>query len=377
MVKEMADACRKEGLKFGFYHSLWDKHDPRCDTRASGFSADAYNRFIVDQLTELLTNYGEATEIWFDGAGTRGSEDWNGIFDLIDKFQPRALISMCGYGIRWCGNESAFGDATEWNVQPVYPEQEANRWTAWHRNVLIPKKSNKVASDLESLRGKPLFWFPVECNTAFLRPWHFVEGERPKTLEVMIQKYYKSIGSGGVLILGIAPDKTGLIPADQANRLREFRQWIDESFKTNLLQDAVFTAGTSARGIGPENLGHGQSTRYWMAEGGVTKAEITATLPRAVEFNNVVLEEYIEIGQRIAGFTVDVWDGSNWSTVTRGTTIGRKRVLPFPPVRGSKIRLVLSDCRDTPALRFFGLYMAPHLPPIDLIAGRAGQTSLC
>lgn len=368
MVKEMADACRKEGLRFGVYHSLWDKHDPRCNARTAGFSAEAYNRFVVDQLTELLTDYGEITEIWFDGAGTNGREDWNGIFNLIDRFQPRSLISMCGYGIRWCGNESAFGDATEWNVQPVYPEQEANQWVRWHYNVLIPKKANKVASDLESLRGKPLFWFPVECNTAFLRPWHFVAGEPPKTLEVMIQKYYRSIGSGGVLILGIAPDKTGLIPEDQAQRLREFRQWIDESFKTNLFQGAAFKADTTARGMGPEDLARSRSTRYWMAENGATKAEITATLPRAVEFNNVVLEEHIAIGQRIAAFTVDVWDGANWNIVARGTTVGRKRVIPLSPVRGSRIRLVLSECRDSPALRFFGLYMVHQTPPIELIA---------
>jgi len=376
MVKEMADACRKEGLKFGIYHSLWDKHDPRCNTQASTFSAEAYNRFIVDQLTELLTNYGEITEIWFDGAGTRGREDWDGIFDLIDKFQPRALISMCGYGIRWCGNEAATGDATEWNVQPIYPEQETHRWTAYHRNVLIPKKADKTANDLESLRGKPLFWFPVECNTAFLRPWHFVAGEPPKSLTTMIEKYYSSIAAGGVLILGIAPDKTGLIPDDQAQRLREFRRWIDEAFKTNLLQDAVFTATTSAGGMGPEHLRGKQAGRYWMAGSGATKAEITASLVRTVEFNNVVLAEHIEIGQRVAGFTVEVWDGSTWNTAARGTTIGRKRVIPFPAVRGSKIRLTLSDCRDTPALRFLGLYMAPQMPPIKPLADADRSPSL-
>ena len=87
-----------------------------------------------------------------------------------------------------------------------------------------------------------------------------------------------------------------------------------------------------------------------------------------LEFNNIVLEEYIEIGQRVAGFTVDVWDGSNWSTAARGTTIGRKRVLPLSPVRGSKLRLVLSDCRDTPAIRFVGLYMAKELPQITPLA---------
>ncbi|MEO8593741.1 MAG: alpha-L-fucosidase [Candidatus Solibacter sp.] len=368
MVKEMADACRKEGLKFGIYHSLWDQHDPRCNTRVPTFSAEAYNRFIVDQLTELFTNYGEITELWFDGAGTRGREDWDGIFDLINNLQPRALVSMCGYGIRWCGNEAATGDATEWNVQPIYPDQDAHRWTAWHRNVLIPKKADKTANDLEALRGKPLFWFPVECNTAYLRPWHFVAGQPPKTLPVMIEKYYSSIGAGGVLILGIAPDKTGLIPDDQAQGLHEFRQWIDAAFKTNLLENAAFTASTSARGTGPEYLRGKQPGRYWMAGSGATKAEITASLPREVEFNNIVLEEHIEIGQRVAAFTVDVWDGSSWNTAARGTTIGRRRVLPLVPVRGSKIRLTLSDCRDTPALRLFGLYMAQQLPPIKPLA---------
>ena len=142
----------------------------------------------------------------------------------------------------------------------------------------------------------------------------------------MIEKYYRSIGSGGVLILESRPDKTGLIPDDQAQRLHEFRRWIDEAFKTNLLQDAAFTATTSARGSGPEHLGREETGRYWMAASGATKAEIIATLPRAVEFNNIVLEEHIEIGQRVAGFTVDVWDGSNWNTAARGTTIGRRRV---------------------------------------------------
>ena len=214
MVREIADACRAGGLKLALYISLWDQHDPRCDHPRQGpekmtlAQRQTYQAYVEQQLRETLVPYGEISELWFDGAGSNGAEDWNRIYELVHRYQPKCLVAMCGFGVRWCGNESAIGDAVNWNVLPMLPELRQQRWVPFHYDQLISKHLPVLTDDLAQLRGQELFFIPQECDTRILTGgWHWDGVGEPRSLETLVNAYYASIGSGGVLIIiGVASE---------------------------------------------------------------------------------------------------------------------------------------------------------------------------
>lgn len=365
MLKEMAEACRTGGLKLGLYISLWDEYDPRCDHPRLGaekmtpLQRQTYQDYIEKQLDETLRSYGEISELWFDGAGTNGAEDWNRIFEIVHRYQPKCLISMCGFGIRWCGNESAVGDAVNWNVLPLLPELSQLQWVPYHFDQLISKHLPTVTDDLTSLQGKELFFIPQECNTRVLNGgWHWDGLGEPRSLEFLVNTYYASIGSGGVLILSPAPDPSGVFPDRQTERLVELRNWIDESFRDNLLTGARLSVTGAQEGYNAGQLLLKDQNKPCFAINGTTALSITAEFPKPTTFNNLVVKEFLENGQRISSFALDAWQEGKWTTVLEGRTVGQKRVLPFSEVTSDKVRFRITDARDQPALRFLGLYQA-------------------
>ena len=184
----------------------------------------------------------------------------------------------------------------------------------------------------------------------------------PRPLEFFINTYYASIGSGANLILSPAPDPTGAFNAKQLDRLVELRKWIDGSFKENLLQGAKLTIAGGEKRYQPERLLNGQRNHPCFALKGTKNLSLVAEFPTPQTFNNLLIEEFLEAGQRISAFALDAWKAGKWTTVTEGRTIGHKRILPFSEVTTSKIRFRILDARDQPALRFIGLYKAlPYL----------------
>jgi hypothetical protein len=123
---------------------------------------------VEQQLMETLIPYGEISELWFDGAGSNGAEDWNRIFEIVHHFQPKCLVAMCGFGARWCGNESAVGDAVNWNTLPLLPELRKHDWVPYHFGQLISKKLPTVTDNPENLKGQDLFFIPQEGDTRVL-----------------------------------------------------------------------------------------------------------------------------------------------------------------------------------------------------------------
>lgn len=365
MVREIADACREGGLKLGLYISLWDEHDPRCDhprkaaDQVSPERRQVYQEYIEEQLRETLIPYGEISELWFDGAGSTGAEDWNRIYELIHRYQPRCLVAMCGFGARWCGNESAIGDAVNWNVLPMLPELRQLRWVPFHYDQLISKHLPAITDDPDALRGQELFFIPQECDTRVLEGgWHWDGEGVPRPLETLVNAYYASIGSGAVLIISPSPDPTGVFPAAQAERLGALRRWIDDSFRDNVLCGAKMTLTGGQAGYKAEQLLRAERDRPCLAREGATNLTLEAELPKTATFNNLVVEEFLEPGQRISAFALDAWQGGRWTTVAEGRTIGHKRVLPFGDVTADKVRFRVTEARDLPALRFLGLYRA-------------------
>ncbi|MGB4647995.1 MAG: alpha-L-fucosidase, partial [Acetivibrionales bacterium] len=230
IVKEVSDACRKAGIKFGVYLSPWDRNNP-----AYG-SGKPYDDYFVNQLTELLTNYGEIFSVWFDGAcgeGINGKKqvyDWERYYEVVRKLQPNACISVCGPDIRWCGNEAGYTRKSEWSVVPARTRETeliADKSQKEDNESFRQREISASDQDLgsrEILRDETdLIWYPAEVNTSIRPGWfyHEEEDDKVRPLEELINIYLNSVGGNATFLLNIPPTKDGLFHENDVKRLKE------------------------------------------------------------------------------------------------------------------------------------------------------------
>jgi alpha-L-fucosidase len=348
LVWEVAEACREAGLKLGIYLSPWDRHEP------SYGDSSRYNEHYQNQLTELLTNYGPIHEVWFDGAcgegpnGKRQVYDFDAYVALIRKLQPEAVIfSDAGPDIRWVGNERGYAGETNWSML--------------HRDRFYPGAPHYRELPEGHLDGT--HWVPAECDVSIRPGWfyHASQDDQVKSVKELLDIYYGSVGRNGVLLLNVPPDRRGLIHENDVARLAEFRSVIDETFRTNLAAGKAASADNVRAGgkaHSADQVVDGDRGTYWITEEGVTQAAITLDLGEAVTFDRILIQERIELGQRVKAFAVETWDGQDWRPVAEGTTIGYKRLLRVDSVTTSRVRLVIGDSRAAPAICEFGLFKA-------------------
>ena len=343
VVEEVAEACRKAGLKFGVYLSPWDRHEP-------SYGSDAYNEHYKNQLRELLTNYGEITEVWWDGAcgegpsGKRQVYDWDGYTKVVRQLQPKAVIFGMGPDVRWVGNESGLARESEWSV--------------------LPKKGpgDQTAKDLGDrkylLGAKELVWYPAECDVSIRPGWfyHANQDGKVKSLKQLLDIYYRSVGRNAVLLLNVPPDRRGLLHENDVARLRQLRAALNETFKTNLAAGKSAKASSAAGDHTADKAVDGSAATYWTPAAGTTTGWLEVDLGGPVAFDRAMVQEAITTGQRVEQFVLEAWDGQAWQEITKATTIGYKRLLRFPQVTASRVRLVILDSRDTPTIRQFGLF---------------------
>lgn len=361
VVREVADACLKEGLKLGLYCSPWDRHE-----KTYGDSP-AYNQFFCNQLRELLSNYGTVTEVWFDGAcgegpnGKRQVYDWDSYYQVIRELQPNALIFGCGPDIRWVGNESGVGRETEWSALPMTQDVVDRNWAA-HQNTFVNGSGVEFAQKVaESLQKCPMMWYPAECDVSIRPGWfyHPEEDGKVKSLDHLLDIYFKSVGRNGVLLLNLPPDKRGLIHENDVQRLLELRRIIENTFQTDLAQFKPVKA-TQVRGnhafFGPEQALDGCSETYWTTEDDILSASLEVDLGKPTELDCAMMQEHIALGQRVYSYSIEAWDGSLWKEISRGTTIGYKKLDRFSPLLANKVRLNIHKSRACPTIEKFGLY---------------------
>lgn len=368
VVRELADACHKYGMDLGIYLSPWDRNYPYYgDTKK-------YNAYFEHQLTELLTNYGKVTEVWFDGANGEGPngkiptyhfQSW---YRLIRKLQPEAVISVMGPDVRWVGTESGYGRDTEWSVVSLSeqsPEKiaEHSQQQVLPRDSLFkPRRGMSQQKDLGSrekiLQSKALAWYPAETNTSIRPGWfyHADQDDKVKSPQKLLDIYFNSVGKNGVLLLNFPPDKRGLINEHDLKNIFAWRALLDTIFSVNLAEGAVIT---SANGINASALLDGRDSTFWTTRGKDTSAVLELTLKGQQTFDVLALQENIRVGQRIEKFRLDYWDGTSWKEAASGTTVGYKRLLRFNPVTTSKVRLTILASRLNPTLAEFGLYKRP------------------
>jgi alpha-L-fucosidase len=281
-VREVAEAARKYGVKLGVYLSPADlyqlrtnptnpdgyygdgsekrssaiptdpasfKSDPsKRRAAAPGFrnysyDVDDYNRYFMNQLYELLTEYGPVVEVWFDGANPDPSVhetyDYAAWYDLIRKLQPNAVISCKGPDVRWVGNENGIGRTTEWSVIPLPQEPDTFRWP------------DMTAIDLGSRSkltpGSYLWWDPAQVNNPILYGWFWAPKKRVRTAAELIDIYYESVGRNGNWLLNLSPDTRGLIPDNQLASLHLATEAIDKTFSRNLAAGGRLSADSSNR----------------------------------------------------------------------------------------------------------------------------------
>lgn len=368
VVRDVSEACRKAGLKFGVYLSPWDRHEPTYG------DSPTYNEHFKNQLRELLTNYGEIAEVWFDGAcgegpnGKRQVYDWEGYYRLIREIHPNAVIAVMGPDVRWVGTESGYGRETEWSVVPI----DSRNLRTMAENSDSPQifdfflpPSDLMQSDIgsrEKLNGATaLVWYPSEVDVSIRPGWfyHASQDSFVKSPEKLVDIYYSSIGRNSLLLLNLPPDRRGLIHENDVQSLQEMRAILNATFKTNLAVGAAVISSNSENKNKPDYIIDGNKNTYWAAEENVTSAILEFTLKEACTFDCAMLQEYIQHGQRVEKFELEWWDGSSWQFFAKGTTIGYKRLLQFPAVTTNKVRLVITEARANPEIAEFGVFKSP------------------
>ncbi len=358
IVRQLADSCRKYGLKLGIYLSPWDRHEPRYG------QGEPYNDYFCAQLTELLTGYGELYCLWFDGAcgeganGKRQRYDWERYYRLIRSHQPNACISVCGPDVRWCGNEAGHCRRAEWSVVPAalqsaerVSEKSQQEDSEAFRQCPISSQDEDLGSRRALEGEKELVWYPAEVDTSIRPGWfyHPQEDLQVKSLETLQDIYLQSVGGNAVLLLNIPPDREGLLAAPDVQRLREMGDFI-ASLSVDLLKGAQFSSSCEEKNHPASLLS--EDGGYWKVPDTQPAAELTITAPQPVCARYLRLQEEITLSQRIEGFTLEAQDGEGWHTVCRGETVGYQRIVPFSqPVTARQWRLKITACRAGAALK--------------------------
>lgn len=334
IVREVKNACDKYNMKFGVYLSPWDRN------AESYGDSPRYNAMFVEQLKELLTNYGEVHEVWFDGAngegpnGKRQEYDWARFYHVIDSLQPKAVKAIMGNDVRWVGNESGLGRETEWSVTPLNPDIN-DEIIAENKRLDIKPTAKDLGSRKLIAEAKTLYWYPSEVDVSIRPGWfyHPEEDSKVKSLQHLVDIYYQSVGMNSVLLLNIPPDTRGLIHEADVARLKEFGNYIKSTFSKNRLN-----AGNAA----------------WTAKAGDFK-EFTVN---GDTINTVMLQEDILKGQRVEVFKVEGFINNEWIKLTEGTTIGYKRLLKFDDCSPSKIRVTILETREKAHIANVGAFYA-------------------
>ena len=358
VVKEVADACRQMGIGFGVYLSPWDRNAPM-------YGTEAYNDYFINQLTELLTQYGRVDEVWFDGANGEGPNgkkqvyDFNRWYSHIRKLQPAATIAIMGPDVRWVGTESGRGREMEWSVVPADDNMMEKIADGSQKDVAYAPTGDKMGNDLgsrEKIRNaKGLVWYPAETDVSIRPGWfyHAKEDDIVKTPEELLNIYFSSVGYNSVLLLNIPPDKRGLLADSDVKNLKGFGQLLDKTFKNNLAKGATIKSGN---GINTNALPDDKYDTYFTTKAKDTTTIIELILPAAKTFDVLSLQENIAVGQRIENFVLEYKSGNEWEQLAHGTTVGYKRLIRFKEVTANEVRLRILSSRLNPTLSEFGIY---------------------
>jgi len=358
LVKEVEQAARKNGLKFGVYCSPWDRNNPL-------YGTNKYLSVYQAQLKELYSDYGELFMSWHDGAnggdgyygGAREKRsidnttyyDWTNTWGITRKMQPMAnIFSDIGLDIRWVGNEDGHAAETSWaTFTPMAPDG---------KNAAVPGQANYPQSPGGIRNGK--FWMPAECDVPLRKGWFYHETEKPKTPEMLFDLYLKSVGRGAGLDLGLAPDTRGQLHADDVAALKAFGRIVKNTFSNNLAKGATISSSNSrGKKFNPALALDGNKQTYWATADDTYNASFEIDLKAPKSFDIISLQEYIPLGQRIEAYTIEILENNSWKKIYEGTSIGAKRLIKLDqPVTSNKVKISITKSPVCITLSEIGLY---------------------
>ncbi len=338
IVREVSDSCKRYGIAFGVYLSPWDRN---CKYYGD---SPRYNEYFINQLTELLTGYGEIFSVWFDGACGEGANgkvqqyDWEAYHSTIRKLQPGAVINVCGPDVRWCGNEAGVCRKSEWNVvskrlqsiEGIAAESQQTDGVEFRENPIT--SSDEDLGSREALaKEKDLVWYPAEVDTSIRPGWFYSENDDDKvrTLEELLNIYYSSVGGNASLLLNIPPDKRGLFHENDVERLKEVGDYLKSNFT-----DYIYNI---------------TSPTFTQNEDG--SYEFSFSIEDDSVANHIILKENLAFSQRVERYEITAGNGFTYS----GTVIGSKKIIKVTKTNIKEIKIKILQSRGEPRLDFIGI----------------------
>ena len=312
VIKMLSEACKKAGIEMGVYISPWDRNHPEYGTAA-------YNDIYIQTMKELLTGYGNLTELWWDGANGEGPNGKKQVYDFTRfkdsamSYQPNILIfSDIGPHIRWVGNENGLINETNWNLLDT---------AGFKRGEGAPANDTLNRGNFN---GKN--WIGAEADVSIRKGWFYHEEEDStvKSGKTLFNLYLNSVGHGGNLLLNVPPNRKGLIAPQDSAALMDFRKVREAAFKTNLFKNAVIKNN---------------------------KNEIEICLTTPVTINSIQLQEQIKFGQRVIRFEIYAGDNeADMKKIAGSTTIGRKKIVQFPTTTAKCFKVKIIETKASPIM---------------------------
>ncbi|PUZ27595.1 alpha-L-fucosidase [Chitinophaga costaii] len=367
MVREYAEACKKLGIKMGIYCSPWDRNN-------ADYGTTAYLKVYRGQIRELYSHYGPLFMSWHDGAnggegyygGARERRNidrstyygWDTTWALVRQLQPMAAIyGDVGPDVRWVGNEKGEAGETCWSTYTPHAP-EAGKAPA-----------NGFTLDKEGTQGQRdgQYWMPAECDVPLRPGWmyHPEEDNRVKTPATLLDIYFKSVGRGAGLDLGLSPNRHGQLHPNDVAALAAFGKILRQTFTVNLLKNATIHASNIRQHnalFGTARLTDADPYSYWATDDSLHTATLEADMGQPQIFDVIRLKENIQLGQRVEAFAVDAWENGQWQEIAAGTSIGAQRLLRLShPVTAAKVRFRFTKAPVCLAISDAGLFKIPDV----------------
>jgi alpha-L-fucosidase len=349
VVRDLANACKKYGLKLGIYLSPWDRYHP-------DYGTDAYNQVYANMQKELLTQYGPIFEFWYDGANGEGPNgkkqvyDWPLFHSMVEKYQPQAVqFSDSGPDIRWVGNERGYAYDKTWSpinrdeIYPGYPKFDA----------------------YQNGQENGTHWVAPEVDVSIRPGWYYHENQdnKVKTPDSLMKIYVASVGRNSNLLLNIPVDRRGLIHENDSASMMGFAAIRKIGLQNLLPTSTPIISSTAVNGHLSQLINHPIKGAYWAAKATDASPNLSLSLKQPILMNALVLQEPIAMGQRIRKFHVEITNTLGETERINLQTIGNKRIIPFKQRKVNAIKITFDESR--------GQVLISNLELLNLISTRS------
>lgn len=340
IVKECAEACKKYGIKFGFYLSPWDRN-------SKYYGTDEYNDYYVNQLTELLTNYGEIFHVWFDNACGEGPNGKKQVYDFdryiktIRKYQPNATFFNDKGGMRWCGNEAGSAAHAQWCVVPYelcsISEHKTEVEPLMEGSLDDIRNSEAILGSIANIMySKALTFCPAETDMSIRPGWFYHEDEEPHSLDRLFDTYIRTVGGNTTFNLNIPPMKNGKFNEKDVKRLKELGDKINAELGVNLAENAKITESKKTNSY---------------------QTEFIIELPEKKTIKYIDIAETIANGQKVEAFKIYAKDENTlWQFKSSETTIGSRKIVFLENIETSALKIQITSARDMVELDWIKIY---------------------